>query len=128
MADPELEAELRATVAARRELGEEYDAALAKSFLEKLDREVDARVQAALSVRGTRGGSAAAGSRPHDGTGLAVASLVLGIPVSAVVASNLHGVDSLVGVVVAWAAIATINVSHAIGRRPTRSHPGAREM
>jgi hypothetical protein len=119
MSDSDLEADLKATLAARRELGEEYDAALAQSFLEKLDREIDARVEAALSVRD------AAVSRPRvrrrsGGSGLAIMSIALGIPVSAVVASNLHGVDSLLGVVVAWAAIAAINVVHAIDRRPAR--------
>lgn len=58
----------------------------------------------------------------------AVASIGLGIPVSAVVACNLHGVDSLVGVVVAGPAIATINVSHALGRHPARSRAGVRGL
>jgi hypothetical protein len=123
MADPELEADLKATLAARRELGDEYEDALTKSFLEKLDREVDTRVGQVLAARGVQVGALgapAAHSRRRDGTGLAVTSIALGIPVSAIVSSNLHGAGSVVGVVVAWAAIAAINVAHSLERRPTR--------
>lgn len=120
MADPELEADLKATMAARRDLGGEYEAALARSFLDKLGREVDTRVDEALSVRNTGRGGFAMRRRRHGGTGLGVASIALGIPVSAVVGSNLHGVDSLVGVIVAWAAIAVINVANAVERHSTR--------
>ena len=116
MADPELSAELEATLAARRELGEDYDAALARSFLEKLDHEVEARVHAALAARDAEQSKAVpvVRGRRRGGSGFALASIALGIPVSAVVASNLHGVDSLVGVVVAWVAITAINVVHAV--------------
>ncbi len=118
MADRDLEADLKATLAARRELGAEYEAVLARSFVEKLDHEVDARVEEALSARAARLRTPpVARRRARGGTGLAVSSIALGIPVSAVVASNLHGSDSLVGVVVAWAAIAVINVVNARERR-----------
>lgn len=118
MTDPELRTDLEATLAARRELGEDYDAALSRSFLEKLDREVDARVHAALSARGPERVPVA--YRRRGGTGLAIGSIVLGIPVSAILSSNLHGVDGLVGVVVAWGAIAAINVVHVMDRRSGR--------
>jgi hypothetical protein len=118
VAESELEADLRATLAARRELGEEYDAELTKSFLEKLDREVDVRVEQALAIRNA-GPPVERVVRRRRGSGarLAVVSIVLGIPVSAVVASNLHGTDSLVGVIVAWGSITAINVIQAIERR-----------
>ncbi|HVC14631.1 MAG TPA: hypothetical protein VND62_07205 [Acidimicrobiales bacterium] len=118
MADPELRADLEATLAARRELGDEYDAALARSFLEKLDREVDARVQQALTARDAGRSVSVLRGRRRGTSSFALASIALGIPVSAVVASNLHGnTDSLIGVVVAWAAIAAINVVHTFDRR-----------
>jgi len=114
--DPELRADLEATLSARRELGDDYDAALATSFLARLEREVDARVDAALAAhRALR--APAASRRRRGGSGLAIGSIALGIPVSAVLSSNLHGVDGLVGVVVAWAAIAAINVVQALERR-----------
>ncbi len=115
MADGDLEAQLEATLAARRDLGEDYDAALAKSFVEKLDREVAARVQAALSMRDPARGGLRRGRR-RGGTGLAVTSIVLGIPVTSIVVSQLHGIDGLVGIVVAWGAIAVINVANAVER------------
>ncbi|MDA8309925.1 MAG: hypothetical protein M0Z46_04835 [Actinomycetota bacterium] len=117
MADPELGAELEATLAARRELGEDYDAVLVGSFLEKLEREVDAKVKAALAARDAGKDKHASRSRRRGGAGLAIPSIALGIPVSAVVASNLHGTDSLIGVIVAWAAIAVINVANTFERR-----------
>lgn len=116
MADPELRADLEATLAARRDLGEDYEAALARAFLEKLDRAVDAKVDEALRARGADKRRAARGRR-RGGSGLAISSIALGIPVSAVVASNLRGTDSLIGVIIAWAAIAAINVVHVIDRR-----------
>lgn len=120
MADPELRSDLEATLAARRELGEDYDAALSRSFLEKLDRDVDARVRAALASRDSERAAPVVYRRRRGGTGLAIGSIALGIPVSAILSSNLHGVDGLVGVVVAWGAIAAINVVHAIDRWPAR--------
>ncbi len=41
--------ELKAALAARRELGEEYESALVESFMEKIDQAVEARVQAQLA-------------------------------------------------------------------------------
>lgn len=116
MAEQELRADLEATLAARRDLGEDYDAALAKSFLEKLDREVEARVHEAVSLRDKRRSKSVNRARRH-GTGLAITSIALGIPVTAVISSNLHGgTDSLIGVIVAWGAIAGINFANAIER------------
>lgn len=115
MADGDLEAQLEATLAARRDLGEDYDAALAKSFVEKLDREVDARVAALLSERDLPRREARRKKR-RGGTGLAVESIVLGIPVTAIIGGELHGVDGLVGIAVAWGAIAVINVVNAFER------------
>lgn len=42
--DPELKKELDATLHARRELGEEYDAALVDSFLGKIEQRLDGTV------------------------------------------------------------------------------------
>jgi hypothetical protein len=49
--------ELEATLAARQELGPAHDAELVAGFLERLEKEIDRRVDARLAKRGPRGGS-----------------------------------------------------------------------
>ena len=112
--------ELRAILAARSQLGPEYDSSLIESFLAKVEQEIDARVDARVGQALARG-PAADGPPPRraqgGGTELALGSIALGIPVTAVAASDLHGVLGFAGVAVAWAAIAAINIVRALGRR-----------
>jgi hypothetical protein len=49
--ETEARRELEATVAARRELGPEHDDALIDGFLERIDREIDRRVEERLARR-----------------------------------------------------------------------------
>ncbi|MBO8190463.1 hypothetical protein ITI46_01835 [Streptomyces oryzae] len=127
--DPELKKELDATVQTRRELGPEYEDELLDSFLEKveqrLDNVVDKRVRRQLAEQQmvvARGGNP--GTRqeqpphglPHglpDGLGarlgLAVASLVLAIPLSAIAVANA----GLTGLVTCWAGIVAVNALQA---------------
>ncbi|MFG3260381.1 hypothetical protein [Streptomyces sp. NPDC048172] len=122
--DPELKKELDATLATRRELGPEYEDELIDSFLEKveqrLDGVVDKRVRRQLaeqqmvvargSARPQQGGSPQ--SYP-DGLGarlgLAVASLVLAIPLSAIAAVNA----GLSGLISCWVGIVAVNALQA---------------
>jgi len=111
----ELDDELRATIAARKHLGDDYEAALVQSFMEKVDREVDARAHELLARQPSRPSSR--GRKRGGGTMLGLGSIALGIPVTAVASSNLHGVYGFAAVVVSWAAIAGVNIAHALGRR-----------
>ncbi|MGH9065095.1 MAG: hypothetical protein ACRDZQ_06995 [Acidimicrobiales bacterium] len=123
--------ELAASLAARRELGEEYEPALVESFLDNVARGIDARVDARVAE-----GARHHGDQVHDGSvslarqagrrrgrrgsgeSLALWSIALGIPVSGAIGGTLHGgIEAMIGIVVAWGAIATINVAHALGRR-----------
>jgi hypothetical protein len=124
--DAELKKELDATLHARRELGPEYEDELVESFLEKLDAAVDRRVRRQLAEQQmvvARGGRTPHG-RPGTGTGgrspelpegwgprlgLAVASLVLAVPLSAIAVVNAH----LPGLLICWAGIAAVNVAQA---------------
>ncbi|GAA2059828.1 hypothetical protein GCM10009801_00860 [Streptomyces albiaxialis] len=122
--DPELKKELDATLATRRELGPEYEDELIDSFLDKveqrLDGVVDKRVRRQLAeqqmvvARGT--------ARPQQGShtqsypdglgarlGLAVASLVLAIPLSAIAAVNA----GLSGLISCWVGIVAVNALQA---------------
>ena len=101
--------DLQSAVEARRELGPEYEPQLIESFLERLDRDIDQRLDARVS-----------GHRPHPGPGrtntsipIALGSLGLGIPLSGIAG----GTGGLGGLLAAWAGIVAVNVAHAWGQR-----------
>jgi hypothetical protein len=103
--------EIRAAAETHNELGRDYSAAVIESFLEKVGNEIDAHVDARL----TRYPGPAQAPRPkprreHGGaTALAVLSVVLGIPLTAIVAySPAH----LTGLLVVWIALAVINIAY----------------
>ncbi|WP_432064397.1 hypothetical protein [Streptomyces sp. C10-9-1] len=123
--DKELEKELAATLDARRELGEDYDAALVESFLEKveqrLDTTVDRRVRRQLAEQQmvvARGGTRPGGRDAEHGFGgrygVAVVTLVLAIPLSAIGASHA----GLPGLLVTWLGIVGVSTAHASRRWP----------
>ncbi|MCZ7414649.1 MULTISPECIES: hypothetical protein [unclassified Streptomyces] len=124
--DPEMKRELDATLQTREELGPEYDDALVDSFLEKVDVRlneiVDTRVRRRLAEqRMSAVREASSGRRGLDGPSgpgavfaLAVISLVLGIPLSAVAGDQA----GLAGILVAWAGIVGVNAFHSAGRLP----------
>jgi hypothetical protein len=109
--------ELAAVLEARRELGKEYEPALVESFIERLDRAIDARVKATL-----------AGERPQPQSGavqsafqraqlqLGIVSVSVGIPISAIVV----GKGGVAGLAVAWGGMAAVNLAHALSQRPSR--------
>jgi hypothetical protein len=70
--------ELRAVVAARRELGPEYEPELVDSFLERVERRLDQR---------HRGKAARRDSQPHMITPIVLGSLGLSIPLMAIAGS-----------------------------------------
>lgn len=104
--------ELAASLAARRELGPDYDAAFVDAVAE--------RIEAATSARRTARPEspwAERTERAERAVALTVLCVSLGvsIPVSAIAAVNA----GLAGLTVVWAAIAVINVAYAL-RRPRR--------
>ncbi|MGW1893158.1 hypothetical protein ACWCP6_23365 [Streptomyces sp. NPDC002004] len=120
--DAELKKELDATLRARGELGEEYESALADSFLAKveqrLDGAVEKRVRRQLAEQQTAAARGARGGRQGDSWGerfgLAIISLILAIPLSAIAVANAR----LPGLLVAWAGIVGVNAVYALaGRR-----------
>lgn len=119
--------EIRAAAEVHHELGPDYRDAVIDSFLEKVGREIDARVDARLaSYRNSPGapvppqGAQAPAEHHHAGrsanTFLAVASMALGIPLTAIVVGEPDGITALVFI---WLAIAVINVAHAVRQRRT---------
>ncbi len=106
--------EIAAALAARRELGPEYEDAIATSLAERMEREIAARVDAVRNppapppaARDARGS--------NDSRWIAISSLIAGIPVTGIVAGTSHG--NVFAIAVAWGGIALVNMAHAFGRR-----------
>lgn len=104
-APPTIPADLRAAVAARTELGDAYEEALTDSLLDRFDAQVEHR----LSRR--------AASLAHEAVTVLVAlgSIGLGVLV-ALVSNGLGDFGGTIATIVAWIAIAVINVAHARAR------------
>ena len=85
--------EIRAAAAAHKELGPEYSDTVIESFLERVDREIDARVDARLGPVSRR--QPVQSARPNDRrtllTGVAIGIFITGLP-SAMVAASAGGV------------------------------------
>lgn len=106
--------EIAAALAARRELGPEYEDAIAASLADRVEREIAARVQSAHNPPAARAPESRGGS--NDARWIATASLIAGIPVTGIVAGTSHG--NVFAIAVAWGGIALVNMAHALGRRP----------
>ncbi|WP_405058978.1 hypothetical protein OG474_40510 [Kribbella sp. NBC_01505] len=109
MATDDVRKDLRAAVAARQELGPEYEAEIIEGFLERLDAQ---RRATALPVPVP---PPANPSREKDPGGLALAIVSMGvaIPITAI-SANMIGPF---GVVVSWAGLVGINLARSWGRR-----------
>ncbi|HEV3172719.1 MAG TPA: hypothetical protein VGZ32_20400 [Actinocrinis sp.] len=107
-------AEIAAALAARRELGPEYEDAIAASLAERVEREIARRVDAA-PVAPAQPARARQEPSGNDGRWIGVASLIAGIPVTGIVAGTSHG--NVLAIAVAWGGIALVNMAHALGRR-----------
>ena len=113
MSSPLSSEEIRAAAETHAELGPAYQDAVIDSFLERVGREIDARVdtrlaqqQAAPSPTRDRGS--------HSGSpmALAIISMGLGIPISAIaVAAGTHPAGFM-GLLVVWIAITAINIAY----------------
>lgn len=111
---PQVGSDLRATLEARRELGQEYEGALVEGFLERLDQAIDARVDARLDQRRAATPPAKGGL---DGGQLAlgIVTTALGVPLTGI-ATQFHGA-SIIAFLVVWGAIVLINLAAAVGKR-----------
>jgi hypothetical protein len=124
--------ELRAAAETDKELGPEYRDAVLDSFVERVGREIDARVDARLAQAAARPvapqpARSPPARQPKQVSPLAMAlgSIALGIPITAiVVAAGAHPVG-FAGLLVVWIAIAVINVAYAEKLRPP-GDPGGR--
>lgn len=103
--------DLTAAAHARRELGPEYEAALVESFLERLDKDIDQRIDARANDSTLHRRQGNDPSLP-----LALGSIGMGIPISGIAG----GTGGIGGLLVAWGGIAAVNIAYAWGRRRDR--------
>jgi hypothetical protein len=117
--------ELRAAVSARRDLGPDFEDAIVESFLDKMGKEVDRRVDERLAAEKPRSKGAAEkprskGAIEHDRLAdgqllaLAIVSLVMGTGATSALA--LGGVAAQVFLIV-WVGIVAVNLAFALSRR-----------
>ncbi|OIV37346.1 hypothetical protein BIV57_11420 [Mangrovactinospora gilvigrisea] len=112
----ELRTELEAALAARRDLGPEYEHALVESFLDRMDHQL--RDDRRSRLASEREAAAATRDRARESMGLALGSLGIGVPLSGIATSS----SGLWGLVVTWLGILGINAIHAWFRRARRQH------
>jgi hypothetical protein len=108
----ELRRDAEAALAARMELGPEYTEYVAANLAERVEelaegRAAELRQQAELANRD----QAAEQSGRKRQTALAIVSLVMGIPITGITASEVD--PAIVGVAVSWAGIVGVNWVHA---------------
>jgi hypothetical protein len=115
--------DVRAAAETHQELGPDYQAAVIDSFLDKVGREIDARVDARMAAPRQAQYPQPAQQPAHHTHGnsafaLAVVSMVLGIPLSAIAVSAGSHPVGLSGLLVIWLAITAINVAYSLRTRP----------
>jgi len=107
--------DIAAAAAVHRDLGREYDDAVAESLIERIGSEIDKRVDARLgqhdlAAKPARGGQLGASARPSwEGITLALGSMIVGGITSAGVL-NSHGNAAVVALI--WIIIGVINVAY----------------
>lgn len=108
----ELQRDTEAALAARMELGPEYTEYVAAGLAERMEdlaalRAAELRQEAELANRE----QAAEQSGRKRQTALAIVSLVMGIPITGITASEVD--PAIVGVAISWAGIVGVNWVHA---------------
>jgi hypothetical protein len=111
-----LEEDLRAAVAADRELGGDYEAAVVRTLAERLDDEIDRRVQERLDARLARDRRAGTGV-DFLGVLLALGSIGIALGVPSAMHGHVGAAGTFVLTLVAWVAIAAINIAWFVARR-----------
>ncbi len=110
--------DITAAAAAHRELGRDYDGAVAENLIERIGDEIDKRVDARLGPRGGHPARRDKDGRPAATSGPGVAGIILALgsmgiglgAAGAVLAEDKSGAG-LVALI--WLVIAVINVAYA---------------
>ena len=112
----ELHRDVEAALAARRDLGPDYDDQIAAGLAERIDDLVAIRLaETRTAVDERREDREEARSSRTQRFVLGIVSVGAGIPITAIAGSDTHG--GLMGLAVAWAGIVGVNVAAAWGAR-----------
>jgi hypothetical protein len=132
MADPsipqyrrsEMRSEAEAALAARRELGPEYDEHIAAGLAERVEQLAAYRsAELQHSSAAERADIEFARTGQRQSFVLGIISLGVGIPITAISAIQVD--PSLLGVAVSWAGIVGVNLAHRLGTRRGRLAGGS---
>ena len=117
--------ELRAAAETHKELPAEYRDAVLDSFVDRVGREIDARVDARLAQAAARPVAPqpavavpARAPKPFSPLAMALGSITLGIPITAIAVAAGEHPTGLWGLIVVWVAITAINLGYAARLRP----------
>jgi len=118
--------ELRAAAETHKELPSEYRDAVLESFVDRVGREIDARVDARLAQAAARPFAqqpappppAPKPPKPVSVMVLALGSITLGIPLSAIALAVGGHTTGFAGLLVIWIAITVINLGYASKIKP----------
>ena len=121
--------EVRAAAETHSELGPEYRDAVLESFVDRVGREIDARVDARLAQAAAQPLAAQRLAspptprppRPISAMVLALGSITLGIPLTAIALAVGSHPAGFAGLLVIWIAITAINLGYASKMRPPGS-------
>ena len=108
--------DIEAALAARRELGPEYHDSIAAGLAERVEqlaaiRTAELRHEAEIQEREAKEQQSTRGQR----LALAIVSVVMGVPITAISAQFVD--PSLLGVMVSWAGIVGVNVAAGLRRK-----------
>ncbi len=104
MADPVTRDDLAVTLAVRNDLTPAHDDAVIGEFLARVGDQIDARVDERVAA-------AKIAPKSDAPTGIAIVSLVMGVPITAIVMGTTDGASSLIGLAIAWGGMALVNVA-----------------
>jgi hypothetical protein len=104
--------ELIAAFAARRELGSELEPAVIDAFVERLERAIDARVDTEVDRRLRSVPQRGGGGLGVGAIILALGSLGIGVGATGA-ATGMGDAAGLIVAIVAWVAIALVNIAYA---------------
>ena len=99
--------DVEAALEARRELGAEYEPAIVDALVDKIEKRLDERLRERRQP---------APRHHYYEVRLALGSMGIGIGVTAVANSNAHGVGGVLISIIAWIAIAIVNIAYAVRR------------
>jgi hypothetical protein len=107
--------EIKAAAETHRELSPEYKDAVIESFIERVGREIDARVDSRIAAQQ----KSLQHARQPRTMWFHLASIGMGIPLSGI-ALGLSPGAQLSGLTIIWIAIAVINVAYAVSSASPR--------